>query len=113
MATTFTLPSKTTFDVFTDVPSLGDIVTYSIDCSAWEDDNSTISSATWTVEAGNASVSNQSVLDGVLSALVNFTECGKVLISILVTTATQKKKIWLEAYVKDLNRLTDDYGYES
>jgi hypothetical protein len=113
MSTSFTLPAKTHFDTFKDNVSIGDIVTYEIDCSPWEDDNSTITSATWTVESGQASISGQSVTDGVVSANVTFSQSGKTLISVLLVTAVQKKKFWIQVLSKDLQQgTTDDYGLQ-
>lgn len=111
MPTQFTLTTKTRVDTFRDVVSIGDAVTYQIDCTPWQEDNSAISSASWTVECGEAGISGQSLVSGVVSALITFSQSGKALISILLSTATQKKKIWLEVRAKDLNGSADDYGY--
>ena len=114
MSVSFTLTSKTRVDSFKDTVSIGDAVTYEFDCTPWQEDNNTISSATWTVESGNASISGQSLVSGVASALITFSQAGKALISLLLTTATEKKKIWLEIRCKDLQApLGDDYGISS
>lgn len=110
MSTQFTLLSKTRIDRFIDNVSLDDAVTYEIDCTPWEDDNSEITSATWTVESGQAAISGQSLTDGVVSALLTFSQAGKALISILLNTTTEKKKVWLEVYAKDIQGDMDDYG---
>lgn len=111
MATRFTLPQKPFVDRFTDNVSLGDLVNYEIDCSAWEAANDVIQSAVWTLEHGTATIVDTGETSGVLYARVTYSQSGKVLISILVTTATAKKKIWLEALVKDVTTQADDYGY--
>lgn len=113
MPTSFVLPSKTRIDTFRDNVSIGDAVTYEIDCRPWQGDNSTITSVTWTVEAGNAAISGQSLTSGVATALVTFTDSGKSLISILITTATQKKKVWLEVLAKNMQVYMDDYGLQA
>ncbi len=113
MSTDFVLPTKTHFDTFKDNTSIGDVITYRIDATPWEDDNSTITSATWTVEAGQAAISSEAVASGIVSANVTFSQSGKSLISILLTTATQKKKVWLQVLCRDLqNETTDDYGLQ-
>lgn len=110
MSVQFTLPSKTRIDSFKDRASINDAITYIFDCAAWQEDNSTITSATWVVESGTASISGQTLSSGIVSALVTFSQAGKALISILLNTATQKKKMWLEVGVRDMKIAADDYG---
>lgn len=110
MATEFYVTANRKPDQYSDNVSLNDAVTYSFDFSPWAEDNSNVSSVTWTVESGQAAVSGQALASNVASALLTFSSSGKNLISILATTATQKKKIWLETYVKDVNIYPDDYG---
>ncbi len=112
MAKDFILPVKTRFDTFRDNVSINDAETYRFNCTAWEEDNSEITSATWTVEYGQVAVSGAVVSSGVVSALLTFNSSGRSLVSILLNTATQKKKIWLEVYAKDKpNFAGDDYGH--
>lgn len=111
MTTRFTLFSKGKPDTFKDNASINDVVEYEFDCTAWEQDNSTITGATITVESGSATISNNAVSSGVLTFLANFSQVGNALISILLTTAREQKKIWLHAKVKDPeSEYTDDYG---
>ena len=110
MSTDFTVTTKTRLDAFKDKVSIGDIATYEFDCTPWQDDNSTITGATWTVESGSASISGQAVSSGIVSAQVSFTQAERVLISILLTTATEKKKLWLEIICRDYQLPIDDYG---
>lgn len=113
MPTEFVLPSKTRIDTFKDNVSIGDAVTYELDCTPWEADNNEIVSATWTIEAGYATISDEAVSDGIVSALVSFEQASKVLISILLTTSQQKKKLWLEVLAKDMKYYPDDYGFSA
>lgn len=111
MSVSFTLTSKTRVDTFKSRASIQDVMQHAFDCAAWEGDNAAITSATWTVESGNASISNQAVASGLVTADITFAASGKVLISILLNTAgAAKKKLWLEVRVKDLQYETDDYG---
>ena len=110
MSTKFTVPARVQKDRFNDVVSINDAITYEFDFTAWQEDNNTITSATWTVETGNASVSNESLSSGVASALLTFSESGYSLISILVDTGTEKKKVWLETSTKDMKYEPYDYG---
>lgn len=107
----FYVTAKAKPDYFTDNVSKGDAVTYDFDFTPWQEDNHTITSVTWTVEAGNASVSGQNLTAGVASALISFPDSGRTLISVLAQTATEKKKIWLTAVAKDLTGGPTDYGF--
>jgi hypothetical protein len=111
MTTSFIVTAKGAPDYFRDNVSKGDADTYSFDFTPWQEANHTITSATWTVESGNASVSGKVLASGVASALVTFTDPGRSLISILATTATEKKKAWLEVVAKDQSVCVDDYGF--
>lgn len=111
MSTSFTITTKTRVDVLRDNVSVGDVVDYDIDCTPWQADNATITSATWALESGNAAIASSTLVAGVASALVTFSEVGRVLISILLATATgQKKKIWLEVRARKPDVYVDDYG---
>jgi hypothetical protein len=112
MSVEFTLTSKTRVDQFIDTASIGDATLYKIDCTPWEEDNETITDAVWTPAKGvTVGVTNPTVLDGVLSATLAFTQAGRTLIAILFTTASGlTKKIWLEVNVKDVHLSSDDYG---
>ena len=52
MSTDFVITSENNPDLFRDTTSKAEAKTYSFDFTPWEEDNSTITSATWTVEAG-------------------------------------------------------------
>lgn len=114
MTTNFTLSAKHTADVFTDEVAIGDAVPYRIDATPWQEDNATITAATWTVESGNVSVSGAALSSGIASALLTFNEVGKNVVSILLTTATAKKKIFLTIIARDASiRYADsDYGVD-
>lgn len=101
MSTKFYVPAKTSRNKFFDIVNKGEAVTYEIDFSSWQEDNSTITSIIWEVLAGSASVSGESLAAGVASALVTFGDRGLNLISVLTTTASEKRKVYLEIKVED------------
>ena len=113
MSVSFTLASKPSIDVFRDTASEGDTKTYEFDLTAWQEENSTVTDVTWTVEGGTASISNEQLSAGTASALINFSSKTKTLISILITTANETKKLWLDVSVKKLTTFSggDDYGF--
>jgi hypothetical protein len=114
MTTKFTVLNKTIVDRFTDSVSINDVVSYRLDCSPWAYDNADVSSATWVVERGSASVSEEAVALNVVSANVTFSQAGKVLISVTLSTADGLvKKIWLEMLVRGETESADDYGISS
>lgn len=90
--------------------SKGDAEAVRVDFTPWQEDNATITSATWTLESGSAAISGQALVAGVASALLTFSQAGRSIISILATTATAKKKVWLEVYARDQQLAADDYG---
>lgn len=111
MPTNFTLTSKTRLDAFSDRVSIGDAKKYVIDCTPWQEDNDTIISSTWANDGGNAAVGAPNLVNGVIDCIITFSQAGKTLIGILLTTTTVKKKLWLEVHCTDLQfGLYDDYG---
>lgn len=111
MTVSFTLTTKTRVDTFVDSASIGDVTKYSFDCSPWAEDNEAITSAVWTIESGEASVSGQAIASNVLSAVLSLSTSGKVLVSVLLSTAGGlAKKLWLEINVRDKKVDSGDYG---
>lgn len=110
MTTRFYVPAKEAKTLHKDNVSKGDAETYEIDFTAWQEDNTTISSVTWTVESGSVSISGQTLTSGVASALLTFSHEGKQLVTVLADTGTEKKKIWLEIYATDRTIYDGDYG---
>ena len=111
MPTSFYVTSNNITEIRKDVTNKGDAVTYSFDFTPWQEDNSAITGVTWTLESGNAAISGEVLTSGVATALVTFSDAGRSLISILATTAAQKKKIFLEVRAKDYTANADDYGF--
>lgn len=113
MSTNFVVTSKDNPQKFYDNVSKGDVVTYHFDFSPWQDDNSTITSIVWTLESGNASISNQVLTSGVAAALVSFPQEGRNTISVLAVTANEQKKIFINIIARDqqLEFPIDGYGY--
>lgn len=110
MSTKFYVPAKAKPDFFRDNVSLNDAVKYEIDFSPWQEDNSDITSVTWTVEYGEAAISGQTEMSGLASALLTFAQRGRNLISIKAASASEVKQVWLEVYAKELQLPQDDYG---
>ena len=112
MATDFIITSENNPETFNNTMSKGDAVTYSFDFTPWEEDNSTITSATWTVEAGQAAITGKTLTSGVITGLITTAESGGSLIKLIATTATEIKVIWLDLMAKDLKVLQAGNDYQ-
>lgn len=110
MSTDFVVSAKNNPTRLQSNVSKGDAELYTIDFTPWQEDNDTIISTTWTLESGDAAITGQSLVSGVASALVTFTNSGRNMVSVLATTATAKKKAWIEILARDQQLSVDDYG---
>lgn len=111
MATEFVITAKNNPEKFKDIVFKDSKSTYSFDFSPWADDNHDVTTVTWTVRSGNAAVSGQALTSSVATALVSFTETGHNLIQVKGATASNEVYVaYLDAYVKDPEVLTNDYG---
>lgn len=106
------IPANSTKNIFEARVSKGDIVTYEIDFTAWEEDNNTITSVTWLTESGGIGISNIVLNNGITTALLDFTDCCDGLVSVVVDTGTEKKKIWFRIRSEDHDNFSSDYSYE-
>ena len=110
MTVSFTLASRNKVSTFSDNAHKGDVTNYTLDCSPWAEDNGAMVTAVWTVETGGASISNQTLVSGIAAARVTFNERGYVQLSLLASTATASKKVYLNILVDDETLRGDDYG---
>ena len=110
MAENFTITAENNRKIFRDTAFKGEAKTYSFNLSPWAEENSTVTTATWSIETGNASVSGQALTSNVASALVTFGEEGGNLIKVTADSGTEIYIIYLDVLVKDPKRQTDDYG---
>lgn len=111
MSTDFVVTARNNTDRYIDYVSKDDSVLYNFDFNPWQDSADEITSITWKSEYGETTITDQSFENGVASALLSFPQRGYSLVSILATTATEKKKVWLSLRARDFNITTDDYGY--
>lgn len=112
MSTNFIVTSKDNPRKFYDVASKGDTIKYQFDFTPWQDDNDTITSVTWTLESGQATISNQVLTAGVATALVAFSQDGRSVISVTATTQTTVKKTYLCIRSRDEAFDFTEDGYE-
>lgn len=91
----------------------GDIKKHSIDFSAWADDNAAVSGVVWTVESGQASISNETLANNVSQITITTTEAGYSSIKAVATDGTHSEAIYIKLRCKDpqVFRGVDDYGF--
>lgn len=78
-----------------------------LDFKVWADDNSALTSATWAVESGSATISGQALSSSVASAKITTTSAGKSRIKVTASNATYTKVIRLSITAKGTE--TSDY----
>lgn len=112
MSKTFYVTTKKTPKSFTLTASEGDAQTVRLDFSAWAEDNAALTSVTWSVSSGNASVSGQALASSVASALITTASLGDSTIKVTATDGTRTKVVYLrvKAEAVEAGRVYD-YGY--
>lgn len=96
------IKSKNNDLLFKDLVAVNDAKTYQVNFNQWAKSiNDDVSSVSWSVENGQATISNTTLTDNVASALITFNGIGRVFIEIKAITATEIKTIWLDILVKD------------
>ena len=96
--------------VFRDQTFKDEALTYSFDFSPWAEDNGTVTTVTWTVKSGSATVSGTALASNVATGVVTFGGTGSNLIQIKATNGTETKIVYLDALAKDPQSGTIDYG---
>ena len=111
MATDFTITAENNPRIFQDVGFKDGAIKYSFDFAPWADDNATITSATWTVISGDATVSGAALATNVATALVTFSKEGGSLIQIKAATTSDGTYVaYLDVLAVDPQDATTDYG---
>ena len=82
----------------------GDAGTFLFDCTGW----GSVTSSTWTVIDGNATITNNQVLSDVVSANISLDGYGDAEINLQFTDGTRTKSIRLYLLAGDLDK-PDDY----
>lgn len=82
-----------------------------VDFEPWAEDRGALASATWSVESGNATISNESLSGSVASAEITTAERGMSLIRVLGANATYQKAVWIRVSAEEPTQPTYDYGW--
>lgn len=97
--------------IFHDVQYKDGAQTYTIDFSPWAEENGSVTTATWTLKAGDAAISGESLTSSVATALVTFSNSGRNLIQIKGANGTETFIAHIDILVKDPQLNADDYGF--
>lgn len=110
MGTTFHITSENTPQAFQDVGFKDGATSYSFDLSQWAEDNGTVTTVTWTVKSGSATISGEALASNVATALITFGQSGSNLIQIKASTGSKIYIGYLDVLAKDPQGGTYDYG---
>jgi len=91
--------------------SKGEAVPVIVDFSPWADDGGAVTTATWTVKAGNATISGEALSSSSASAVVTTAEEGGSIIEVKGAGATHTKIVNIQVFAKDPSLPTNDYGF--
>jgi len=88
----------------------GDIKKHSVDFSMWVDDNATVTSVTWTIESGQASITSESLSSNKSTIVVSTTESGFSMLKAVATDGTHGEAVYIELRARDPQTFfRDDY----
>ena len=110
MARSYTVLANRQTQVIKTLAFKDEIEKYSFDLTPWEEDNGTVTTATWTVKSGNVSIGSKTLTANVAAAVLTFSEGGWNLIQLKLTDGTHTVVVTLQILVKDPNRAISDYG---
>ncbi len=84
--------------------------TVKFDFDPWSDDNGAVSAVIWTVESGDAAISNTSLASNIAQSVITTSQIGASLIKIEATAGNNKYIAWLRVKAKDVQLPQEDYG---
>jgi hypothetical protein len=109
VSTDFVITAENQPQKFFDVSFKGAAKTYSFDFSPWAEDNHDVTTATWEVITGTATVSGTTLVSNLAAALVTFPSEGGQLLKLTSTTSAEKYVAYLDILVKDPQAAVEDY----
>ncbi len=110
MTTRFTITSENNPQKFFDVSFKDAAITYRLDFNPWAEDNHDVITATWTVKAGSATISGETLVSNVATALITFSDAGRSLIQVKAATSAETYVAYLDVLAKDPQLPIGDYG---
>jgi hypothetical protein len=89
----------------------GAVEPIAFDFSPWAEDQGNVTSATWSVIVGKATLSSKALSSNVASAVLSTPEPGETVIQILGIGATHTKPVRIRVYTRDESTPISDYGW--
>jgi len=109
----YVITSEDNQQIFSDANNKGAAITYQFDFNPWSEDNNAITSVTWTIKSGQATITNEVLSSNVASSLITLNEIGGALIEVTADTGTQIYVTFLDILARDQQRIVRDYGLVS
>lgn len=110
MATNFVITANNNNQIFRDSKFKDEAITYEFNFAPWADVNGAVTTVTWTVRSGTATVSGTALASSVATGVVTFGSEGGSLIQIKATNGTETCIAYLDVLARDPNSATDDNG---
>ncbi len=80
---------------------MGDVRSLTIDLSVWAEDNSAVTTVTWTTQSGQAAISSASVASSVATCTLTTAQAGQSMIKAVATNGTKTIVLYLRVATKD------------
>jgi len=106
----YVITSEDNQQIFNDADNKGAAITYQFDYNPWSEDNNNVTTVTWTIKSGQATITNEALASNVASSLITLNEIGGTLIEVKADTGTQIYVTFLNILARDQNRIVRDYG---
>ena len=87
----------------------GDKEQFILDFSPWAEDNETITSVSWSIKAGSATISGENLIDDIASAYIALDDTDGALIEVTATTANLVKTAYIDVMVHKVEKESTDY----
>lgn len=106
----YVITSENNPQTFRDANNEGAAITYQFDFSPWSEENSAVTSVTWTLKSGQATIESETLSSNIATSLITLSQSGGALIEVRADTGTQIYVTFLDILSRDQNRVTHDYG---
>ena len=106
----YVITSENNPQILKDANNKDAIITYQFDFNPWVEQNNAVTTVTWTLKSGQATIASETLSSNVASALITLNEIGSALIEVKAETGTETYVTFLDIFIRDQNRIVNDYG---
>lgn len=106
----YVITSENNPQIFKDANNKDAVITYQFDYAPWAEENNAVTTVTWTLKSGQATISGETLSSNVASAQIALDEIGSALYEVKAETGTEKYVTFLDIFIRDQNRIVNDYG---